>query len=146
MIFYSFEPEETSVGGVMVSIDAFQALDPGSIPGHRMSFLKFFLSCHTCKNYIKVLRDGESNPGLPRDRRGYSPLYYRGVVHPFSCHFIINTIVLTLLFYLYKSWRFVCQPINWTFLEFLDFYFQCTSLYTGYVLIDRVPSTTSRKK
>ena len=24
-----------SVGGVMVSIDAFQALDPGSIPGHR---------------------------------------------------------------------------------------------------------------
>ena len=21
---------------------------------------------------------GESNPGLPRDRRGYSPLYYRG--------------------------------------------------------------------
>ena len=29
---------------------------------------------------IKVLRDGESNPGLPRDRRGYSPLYYRGVI------------------------------------------------------------------
>ena len=29
----------------------------------------------------KVLRDGESNPGLPRDRRGYSPLYYRGDVH-----------------------------------------------------------------
>ena len=31
-----------SVGGVMVSIDAFQALDPGSIPGHRtfFSFLK----------------------------------------------------------------------------------------------------------
>ena len=28
----------------------------------------------------KVLRDGESNPGLPRDRRGYSPLYYRGVI------------------------------------------------------------------
>ena len=27
-----------SVGGVMVSIDAFQALDPGSIPGHRISF------------------------------------------------------------------------------------------------------------
>ena len=25
-----------------------------------------------------MLRDGESNPGLPRDRRGYSPLYYRG--------------------------------------------------------------------
>ena len=29
----------TSVGGVMVSIDAFQALDPGSIPGHRNSFI-----------------------------------------------------------------------------------------------------------
>jgi hypothetical protein len=28
-----------SVGGVMVSIDAFQALDPGSIPGHRTLFV-----------------------------------------------------------------------------------------------------------
>ena len=26
----------------------------------------------------KILRDGELNPGLPRDRRGYSPLYYLG--------------------------------------------------------------------
>ena len=26
-----------------------------------------------------VLPAGESNPGLPRDRRGYSPLYYRGL-------------------------------------------------------------------
>ena len=26
-----------------------------------------------------VLPGGESNPGLPRDRRGYSPLYYRGL-------------------------------------------------------------------
>ena len=26
------------------------------------------------------LPDGELNPGLPRDRRGYSPLYYRGLV------------------------------------------------------------------
>ena len=25
------------------------------------------------------LPDGESNPGLPRDRRGYLPLYYRGL-------------------------------------------------------------------
>ena len=24
------------------------------------------------------LPGGESNPGLPRDRRGYLPLYYRG--------------------------------------------------------------------
>ena len=27
---------------------------------------------------IKHLPDGELNPGLPRDRRGYLPLYYRG--------------------------------------------------------------------
>ena len=27
-----------------------------------------------------LLPGGESNPGLPRDRRGYLPLYYRGVV------------------------------------------------------------------
>ena len=27
---------------------------------------------------IKILPDGELNPGLPRDRRGYLPLYYRG--------------------------------------------------------------------
>ena len=27
----------------------------------------------------KRLRDGESNPGLPRDRRGYLPLYYHGL-------------------------------------------------------------------
>ena len=33
----------TSVGGVMVSIDAFQALDPGSIPGHRIFFLYDFI-------------------------------------------------------------------------------------------------------
>ena len=26
----------------------------------------------------KRLRDRELNPGLPRDRRGYLPLYYRG--------------------------------------------------------------------
>ncbi len=31
------------------------------------------------KFYKKLLPDGELNPGLPRDRRGYSPLYYRGL-------------------------------------------------------------------
>ena len=33
------------------------------------------------KNFYgqKDLPDGELNPGLPRDRRGYSPLYYRGL-------------------------------------------------------------------
>ena len=27
------------------------------------------------------LPGGELNPGLPRDRRGYSPLYYRGLTY-----------------------------------------------------------------
>ena len=31
----------TSVGGIVVSIAAFQAVDPGSIPGHRRLFLWF---------------------------------------------------------------------------------------------------------
>ena len=31
---------QASVGGVMVSIVAFQAIDPGSIPGQRSFFLK----------------------------------------------------------------------------------------------------------
>ena len=46
----------------------------------------FRLWKNACETHIvsecdtqKMLRDGESNPGLPRDRRGYSPLYYRGV-------------------------------------------------------------------
>lgn len=30
-----------------------------------------------CKNNLP---GGESNPGLPRDRRGYSPLYYLGLI------------------------------------------------------------------
>ena len=29
------------------------------------------------------LPGGELNPGLPRDRRGYSPLYYLGWLHLF---------------------------------------------------------------
>ena len=29
--------------------------------------------------FEKTLPERESNPGLPRDRRGYSPLYYRGL-------------------------------------------------------------------
>ena len=39
------------------------------------------LSVLTCRRFRKSgLPGGESNPGLPRDRRGYSPLYYRGVM------------------------------------------------------------------
>ena len=37
-------------------------------------------SIHSSKSENeKNLLGGESNPGLPRDRRGYSPLYYRGI-------------------------------------------------------------------
>jgi hypothetical protein len=32
---------------------------------------------HTLRLRGKKLSGGELNPGLPRDRRGYSPLYYR---------------------------------------------------------------------
>ena len=50
------------------------------------SFLNFslklshFLLLRMAKNSNKLLflHGGESNPGLPRDRRGYLPLYYRG--------------------------------------------------------------------
>ena len=47
-------------------------------------FLGYFDKCqilthHFCK-IKKVLRVGESNPGRPRDRREYSPLYYRGLM------------------------------------------------------------------
>jgi hypothetical protein len=47
----------------MVSIAAFQAVDPGSIPGRRMFFS---FSCHICQNGGKKLlacRDHDSNLG-----------------------------------------------------------------------------------
>ena len=53
LIFHSYKWK--GVGGIMVSIAAFQAVDPGSIPGRRTSFLawdhfdilkdKFFYEC-----------------------------------------------------------------------------------------------------
>ena len=49
-----------SVGGIMVSIAAFQAVDPGSIPGRRILF------CAKFKNWIKKFcpcRDQDSNLG-----------------------------------------------------------------------------------
>ena len=48
----------------------------------------------------KNLPDGELNPGLPRDRRGYSPLYYRGYVRLW----IITTHRLSSL----ATWSFIC--------------------------------------
>ena len=79
----------------MVSIPACHAGDQGSIPcrGALLGIHNTWLlwsTDHTCDIPImypvsflsllaKVLPDRESNPGLPRDRRGYSPLYYRGL-------------------------------------------------------------------
>ncbi len=40
---FVFYPVSRSVGGIMVSIAAFQAVDPGSIPGHRITFTIFFV-------------------------------------------------------------------------------------------------------
>ena len=43
-----------SVGGIMVSIAAFQAVDPGSIPGRRSFFLNIRFAFH--KTRTKQLR------------------------------------------------------------------------------------------
>ena len=46
----------------------------------RVEIKKKKLSIHLSKSENqKNLPGGESNPGLPRDRRGYSSLYYRGI-------------------------------------------------------------------
>ena len=51
--------------------------DPGSIPGRRKIFEQTQLRCLYQKVYLP---DGESNPGLLRDRQGSLPLDYRGLV------------------------------------------------------------------
>ena len=38
----------SSVGGIMVSIAAFQAVDSGSIPGRRKTLLEFFFDFFDC--------------------------------------------------------------------------------------------------
>ena len=50
----------TSVGGVMVSIDAFQALDPGSIPGHRTLLFLFAVISSLILNQKLVIRPESS--------------------------------------------------------------------------------------
>ena len=47
--------ENWGVGGIMVSIAAFQAVDPGSIPGRRNFVFSFYLK--------KIFRYRELNPG-----------------------------------------------------------------------------------
>ena len=50
--------------------------------GNVFMFHSLITKTNPCQNSKKkrspILPGGESNPGLPRDRRGYSPLYYRG--------------------------------------------------------------------
>ena len=41
----------SSVGGIVVSIAAFQAVDPGSIPGRR-SYHSFFLNTNICEQFL----------------------------------------------------------------------------------------------
>ena len=49
----------------------------------------------------KKLRDGELNPGLPRDRRGYSPLYYHG---------FLSIKVIYVILKLYKKFKNNLHP------------------------------------
>ena len=54
--------------------------------GQGNTFQKAFfdISRYRVKPQKVCLPDGESNPGLPRDRRGYLPLYYRGLAVAWS--------------------------------------------------------------
>ena len=45
--------DHESVAGVMVSIAAFQAVDPGSIPGPRIFTNFFFIEIYLEKNYLR---------------------------------------------------------------------------------------------
>ena len=45
--------------------------------------------------FNKNLPDGELNPGLPRDRRGYLPLYYRGYVRAWTIFVANNQLLFT---------------------------------------------------
>ena len=64
-----------------MSIPACHAGDRGSIPRRGDFFERYYEVTHyfEISFFFKKLPDRESNPGLPRDRRGYSPLYYRGL-------------------------------------------------------------------
>ena len=61
----------------------------------------------------QALRDGESNPGLPRDRRGYLPLYYHGLAAMTltfdwrSYHYICRCNIMTKAMYVhYKGYHY----------------------------------------
>ena len=61
-----------------------------------------------------LLPGGESNPGLPRDRRGYLPLYYRGAVSCWNTtlrtdHENVNNVLLCC------TWMYVLTSTSWRF-------------------------------
>ena len=51
------------VGGIMVSIAAFQAVDPGSIPGRRILFKDIIQKAVERKKVAFACRDQDSNLG-----------------------------------------------------------------------------------
>ena len=56
---------------------------------------QLFLSIYRGKEgKKKLLPGGESNPGLPRDRRRYSPLYYRGCGNFWDPNSLLNSLLL----------------------------------------------------
>ena len=67
----------------------------------------------------KILPDGELNPGLPRDRRGYSPLYYRGFDGIYLV--MIETLYSNTNSYTYIlnlcTFMFLIKCINFTFVK-----------------------------
>jgi hypothetical protein len=63
------------------------------------------IKVNKCQNE-KKLRDRELNPGLPRDRRGYLPLYYRGYAHK-PTHLTIFNIPLA-MYYTLLLHTFTC--------------------------------------
>ena len=71
----------------------------------------------------KILPDGELNPGLPRDRRGYSPLYYRGFDGIYL--FMIETLYSKKYLYIYILNFCICMSlftcINFTLAK-INFY------------------------
>ena len=60
---WPYIPQPYSDGGIVVSIAAFQAVDPGSIPGHRKVFLEHAIA----KISFTVSVTSESNRNLSRN-------------------------------------------------------------------------------
>ena len=70
----------------------------------------FSFRCRIFGRQKYSLPDGELNPGLPRDRRGYSPLYYRGRLKANKIHLNFPNLSTSCLSYStikskYKLWQ-----------------------------------------